>query len=50
MDRLHAADRRDPLARRRPDLWIMGLIVAGLGTILGAVNMITTVVCMRARA
>ncbi|ETZ97935.1 cytochrome C and Quinol oxidase polypeptide I family protein [Mycobacterium kansasii 824] len=30
------------------DLWIMGLIVAGLGTILGAVNMITTVVSMRA--
>src|SRR3954454_24478133 len=30
------------------DLWIMGLAVAGLGTILGAVNMITTVVCMRA--
>ncbi|GFG73504.1 aa3-type cytochrome oxidase subunit I [Mycobacterium botniense] len=30
------------------DLWVMGLIVAGLGTILGAVNMITTVVCMRA--
>ena len=30
------------------DLWIMGLIVAGLGTILGGVNMITTVVCMRA--
>jgi cytochrome c oxidase subunit 1 len=30
------------------DMWIMGLIVAGLGTILGAVNMITTVVCMRA--
>ncbi|MGH3554566.1 MAG: cbb3-type cytochrome c oxidase subunit I, partial [Mycobacterium sp.] len=30
------------------DLWIMGLIVAGVGTILGAVNMITTVVCMRA--
>ncbi len=29
------------------DLWIMGLIVAGLGTILGGVNMITTVVCMR---
>ena len=26
----------------------MGLAVAGLGTILGAVNMITTVVCMRA--
>ncbi|MGV0618221.1 cbb3-type cytochrome c oxidase subunit I, partial [Mycolicibacterium elephantis] len=30
------------------DLWIFGLGVAGLGTILGAVNMITTVVCMRA--
>ncbi|MCF8606732.1 cytochrome c oxidase subunit I, partial [Gordonia sp. HY442] len=30
------------------DLWIMGLAVAGLGTILGAVNMITTVVCLRA--
>jgi cytochrome c oxidase subunit 1 len=30
------------------DLWIMGLIVAGLGTILGGVNMITTVICMRA--
>ena len=30
------------------DLWIMGLVVSGLGTILGAVNMITTVVCMRA--
>jgi cytochrome c oxidase subunit 1 len=30
------------------DLWIMGLAVAGLGTILGGVNMVTTVVCMRA--
>ncbi len=30
------------------DLWIVGLAVGGLGTILGAVNMITTVVCMRA--
>ena len=30
------------------DLWIMGVGVGGLGTILGAVNMITTVVCMRA--
>ncbi|MUL75017.1 cytochrome c oxidase subunit I [Mycobacterium sp. CBMA226] len=30
------------------DLWAVGLIVSGLGTILGAVNMITTVVCMRA--
>ncbi|HWD01329.1 MAG TPA: cytochrome c oxidase subunit I [Amycolatopsis sp.] len=30
------------------DLWIMGLIVSGLGTILGAVNMLTTIVCLRA--
>jgi cytochrome c oxidase subunit 1 len=30
------------------DLWITGLVIAGLGTILGAVNMITTVVCLRA--
>ncbi len=30
------------------DLWITGLIVSGLGTILGAVNMITTIVCLRA--
>src|SRR6201986_3436523 len=30
------------------DLWIMGLAGGGLGTILGGVNMITTVICMRA--
>ncbi|WP_018686882.1 cytochrome c oxidase subunit I [Actinokineospora enzanensis] len=30
------------------DLWITGLAVGGLGTILGAVNMLTTVVCLRA--
>ncbi|MEQ3549614.1 cytochrome c oxidase subunit I [Pseudonocardia nematodicida] len=30
------------------DLWITGLVIAGLGTILGAVNMVTTVVCLRA--
>jgi cytochrome c oxidase subunit 1 len=30
------------------DLWITGLVVGGLGTILGAVNMVTTVVCLRA--
>src|ERR1700743_2235984 len=30
------------------DLWILGLIVGGLGTILGGVNMIHTVVCLRA--
>jgi len=30
------------------DLWAMGLIVAGLGTILGAVNFTTTIMCLRA--
>ncbi|MFR9805946.1 cytochrome c oxidase subunit I [Pseudonocardia sp. RS010] len=30
------------------DLWIAGLIVAGLGTILGGVNFITTIICLRA--
>ncbi|MGH3383962.1 MAG: aa3-type cytochrome oxidase subunit I [Nocardioidaceae bacterium] len=30
------------------DLWIMGLWMAGLGTILGGVNFITTIICMRA--
>ena len=30
------------------DLWIMGLWLAGLGTILGAVNFVTTIICMRA--
>jgi len=30
------------------DLWIVGLVLAGLGTILGAVNMVTTIVCLRA--
>ena len=30
------------------NLWITGLVVSGLGTILGAVNMITTIVCLRA--
>jgi cytochrome c oxidase subunit 1 len=29
------------------DLWITGLAISGLGTILGAVNMITTVICLR---
>lgn len=30
------------------DLWIMGLTISGLGTILGAVNLITTIFTMRA--
>jgi cytochrome c oxidase subunit 1 len=30
------------------NLWIAGLTIAGLGTILGAVNIVTTVVCLRA--
>ncbi|MBC6461981.1 cytochrome c oxidase subunit I [Actinomadura sp. HBU206391] len=31
-----------------PDLWIVGLVLSGLGTILGAVNFVTTIICMRA--
>ena len=30
------------------DLWILGLALGGLGTILGAVNFVTTILCMRA--
>ncbi len=30
------------------DLWIMGFVLSGLGTILGGVNFITTIFCMRA--
>ncbi|MFD0884163.1 cytochrome c oxidase subunit I [Streptosporangium algeriense] len=30
------------------DLWIAGLVMSGLGTILGSVNFITTIICMRA--
>src|SRR5689334_11282541 len=30
------------------DMWVMGLVLSGLGTILGAVNFITTIFCMRA--
>ncbi|GGL62887.1 putative cytochrome c oxidase subunit 1-alpha [Streptomyces fumigatiscleroticus] len=30
------------------DLWIMGLGLSGFGTIMGAVNFITTIICMRA--
>jgi cytochrome c oxidase subunit I len=30
------------------DLWIIGLAISGLGTILAAVNMVTTVICLRA--
>ncbi|MFG1707847.1 cytochrome c oxidase subunit I [Nonomuraea sp. M3C6] len=30
------------------DLWIMGLALSGLGTILTSVNFITTIICMRA--
>jgi cytochrome c oxidase subunit I len=31
-----------------PDLWIAGLAVSGLGTILGAVNFAATIICLRA--
>ncbi|GII94550.1 aa3-type cytochrome oxidase subunit I [Sinosporangium siamense] len=30
------------------DLWIMGLAMAGVGTVLGSVNFITTIICLRA--
>ncbi|MFE7530946.1 cytochrome c oxidase subunit I [Kitasatospora sp. NPDC057542] len=30
------------------DLWAFGLVVAGLGTILGSVNFVTTITCLRA--
>ena len=30
------------------DMWIMGLVLSGLGTILSGVNFITTIFCMRA--
>ncbi|MDP9846270.1 cytochrome c oxidase subunit I [Streptosporangium lutulentum] len=30
------------------DLWCVGLVMSGLGTILGSVNFITTIICMRA--
>ncbi|RMI30549.1 aa3-type cytochrome oxidase subunit I [Nocardia stercoris] len=30
------------------DLWAMGIVVSGVGTILTAVNMLTTIVCLRA--
>ncbi|TLM84739.1 cytochrome c oxidase subunit I [Pseudarthrobacter sp. NamE5] len=30
------------------DLWVFGLALSGFGTILGSVNFITTIICMRA--
>ncbi|OLB81875.1 MAG: cytochrome c oxidase subunit I [Actinobacteria bacterium 13_2_20CM_2_71_6] len=30
------------------NMWVVGLVISGLGTILGAVNMVTTIVTMRA--
>ena len=30
------------------DMWIMGLVLSGLGTILSGVNFVTTIICMRA--
>ncbi len=30
------------------DMWIMGLVLSGLGTILSGVNFITTIFCLRA--
>jgi cytochrome c oxidase subunit 1 len=33
---------------RGVDMWLIGLTISGVGTILAAVNMITTVLCLRA--
>jgi len=30
------------------DMWIMGLVLSGFGTILSGVNFVTTIICMRA--
>src|SRR6201987_5719933 len=30
------------------DMWIMGLVLPGFGTILGGVNFVTTIICLRA--
>ncbi|WP_019631031.1 cytochrome c oxidase subunit I [Actinomadura atramentaria] len=30
------------------DMWVMGLVMSGFGTIMGGVNFITTILCMRA--
>ena len=30
------------------DMWVMGLVLSGFGTILGGVNFVTTIFCMRA--
>ena len=30
------------------DLWIMGFYLAGIGTLLGSVNFVTTIICLRA--
>ncbi|MCT2060973.1 cytochrome c oxidase subunit I [Dietzia cinnamea] len=30
------------------DLWILGVAIGGIGTILGAVNFVTTIICLRA--
>ena len=46
--RLHAAVAAVHSPGVGADLWIMGLAMSGLGTILGAVNMITTILCLRA--
>ena len=46
--RLHPASNADFSPGAGADLWIMGFVLSGLGTILGGVNFITTILCMRA--
>jgi cytochrome c oxidase subunit 1 len=31
-----------------PNMWVIGLVISGLGTILGAVNIVTTIITLRA--
>ena len=46
--RLLAADQPVYSPGIGSDLWIMGLTLSGLGTILSGVNFVTTIICMRA--
>ena len=48
LDRLHPAQPRQHSPGVGANMWVIGLVISGLGTILGAVNMITTILTLRA--
>ena len=48
LDRVHAAVDGVQSPGHGGSLWAAGLAISGLGTILGGVNFITTIVCLRA--